>query len=756
MRSGIRTYLATILVLVCITGNLQAYSLDREVYTPQFKPKITIDKTSEKISIDGNLDESIWKSAVKITNFIERSPGENIPPQVKTYALATYDEDHLYVAFKCFDDPSKIRATMCQRDQFSSDDAVCVLLDTYGDAAWAYEFYVNPYGIQKDYLWTNVAGEDSGFDLIWESAAKINSEGYQVEIAIPFSSLRFPNNDIQSWKMDFWRTHPRESNRQYSWSAYDRNEQCFPCQWGTVEGISNVSPGKGYEILPTFLANQYGYRNQADDFENDDIDGELSLNGKFTLSSSTTLEATYNPDFSQIESDASQIDVNTTIALFYPERRPFFQEGTDIFRTLFNSFYTRTVNDPKFATKMTGRYENFTIGFVSALDENSPYMIPLEQRSLLFNTGESFVNVLRGTKELGNSSSVGFIVTDRRFEHNGSGSIYALDHRFRLSSTISFNGQYIFSHTKEPDEAGDTAPFLDVAPDGDGYKTVGFDGESYWGNALIAQIRHHARHLNVVLGVDQVSPSYRTQTGYDPVNNDRNMSSYVSYTIHPGEHSLFEWISPSISTYHRFNYAGTKTIENFGTGIQGRLRKAQSYWSVQYNYYFNEYASVDFNDLWNVNLDWQSRLNDQLAFGLSYETGIGYDRGSLSKADEKSLFAWLDLKPIDRLTIEPNINYYKSNMHSNGVELYDGFITRTRLQLQANKELSIRFVVEYNDFYKRWNIDPLLTYRISSFSVFYVGSSYQYDDYIVGPNDQINKQLTDRQFFMKLQYLFQI
>ena len=183
--------------------------------------------------------------------------------------MITYDDKNLYVAFVCTDDPSAVRATMCQRDQFQGDDAVVVLLDTYGDATWAYEFFVNPYGVQKDYLWTNIVGEDPGYDLVWNSAAQITPSGYQVEMSIPFSSIRFPNRDVQTWKMDFWRSHPRESYHQYSWAAYDRNEQCWPCQWGTVNGIRNVRPGKGIEILPSMVA----YHGRTIPVENQEFSG---------------------------------------------------------------------------------------------------------------------------------------------------------------------------------------------------------------------------------------------------------------------------------------------------------------------------------------------------------------------------------------------------------------------------------------------------------------------------------------------------
>ena len=232
-------------------------------------------KTAGNIDIDGVLDDPGWRQAAGTENFVERNPGDNIEPLVKTRVMVTYDENYLYIGFDCYDDPTAIRATMCQRDQFTNNDAVIVLIDTYGDASWAYEFHVNPYGVQKDYLWTNIVGEDAGYDLIWNAAARITAEGYQAELAIPFSSIRFPNQDIQSWKMDFWRVHPRDSYHQYSWAAYDRNEQCWPCQWGTVNGLRDVHPGKGIEVLPSLIANQHGTVTNAYDpevpFENDDI-----------------------------------------------------------------------------------------------------------------------------------------------------------------------------------------------------------------------------------------------------------------------------------------------------------------------------------------------------------------------------------------------------------------------------------------------------------------------------------------------------
>ncbi len=737
---------------------LDASAVATRTFQPVFSPTLEAVKTTVAISIDGQLNDSGWSLAGRADNFTERSPNDLAQPDVETKAYITYDENNLYVAFVCLDDPASIRATMCQRDQFDNDDAVALLIDTYGDAAWAYEFFVNPYGVQKDRLWTSVAGEDAGFDVIWQSAAHVTDSGYQVEIAIPFSSLRFPNKDVQNWKIDFWRNRPRESFNQYSWAAYDRNDQCWVCQWGTVNGISDVQPGKGLEILPSVVANQTGKlsdRTDPDsDFENDKIDGDIALNAKYAISSDLSLEGTLNPDFSQIESDAAQIDVNTTIALFYPERRPFFQEGADIFRTLFNSFYTRSVNDPKYATKLIGRTDKYNIGFLSALDENTPYMIPMEEGSALLNTGESYVNVLRGSGSIGEDNRVGFLLADRRFDGAGSNTVAAFDHDIRLSRTLRFDGQYILTHTAEHDEAGETAGLEGITID-NGAHTVVFDGESYYGDAVISRLRRNSRHWNFQLTYDHVNPTYRTEVGYDPLSNGRRMQVYNGYHIRPAE-GLFQRITPQVYIMRKWNYDGQRKDITTNFNIDNSLRFAQMNLRVSYNFGSQMWSGVEFDGLWQTNFYVSARPTDAVGFEMNIQRGKSVAVGALVKGNETGVDVSLDLKPFDRLTIEPNLSYAKSTHEVTGEELYDGYITRTRFQLQANKELSVRLVVQYNDFRQRWDIDPLLTYRLSSFSVFYVGSTYDYAQFNPA-NDQASQwSLTSRQFFMKLQYLFQI
>jgi len=351
------TVLLLLLILIVFSQGLLA----EDNFTPVYNPTLEVKKLSGTIDIDGDLNDPGWSNAARVGNFAEHSPGDQTKPPVNTEALITYDSDKLYVAMICYDDPALVRASFCERERVGSDDNICLLIDTYGDAAWAYELNVNPYGIQADAIWSQNVGEDGGYDLIWESAGKITDSGYQIELAIPFSSLRFPNKAEQVWKIDFWRNHPRDVQGQYSWAAYDRSVPCWPCQWGTVTGIKDVQPGKGIEIMPTLIGYQSGSlsgdgtSDSPYNFDNDKAEGEVSLGGKLAVSSDITVEATYNPDFSQVEADAAQVDVNTNFALSFPERRPFFQEGNDLFTTIFGAVYTRLINNPEFAGKVTAR-----------------------------------------------------------------------------------------------------------------------------------------------------------------------------------------------------------------------------------------------------------------------------------------------------------------------------------------------------------------------------------------------------------------
>jgi hypothetical protein len=228
--------------------------------TTPFAPNTTlqfdIPKLATAIRVDGRLDDPAWQHATRLSNFVEVDPGDNTPPAVNTVALLAYDDSHLYVGFHCYDsDPSAIRANITDRDRMFGDDWAGIMIDTFRDQQNAYEFFVNPRGIQGD-LRRTINNEDSSYDTVWYSSGRITEDGWTAEFAIPFRSVRFPDADVQQWGIHLLRTRPRESRVQMSWAPLSRDENCLFCQAGVMGGIEGVNQGRNFEILPYALASQ--------------------------------------------------------------------------------------------------------------------------------------------------------------------------------------------------------------------------------------------------------------------------------------------------------------------------------------------------------------------------------------------------------------------------------------------------------------------------------------------------------------------
>jgi len=708
--------------------------------------------------VDGELDDPGWKTAAYIDRFHEHFPGDQTRPPVETAVFVAYDDDNLYVAFVCEDDPSAIRATYGERDNVGWDDNVIISIDTYGDAAWAYELGANAYGIQQDALWSRGGAEDGSFDVIYESEGIITDSGYQVEFAIPFSSLRFPTREAQTWKVDFWRNHPRELRRQSSWAAYNRDESCWPCQWGTVKGIQGVKPGHGIELLPSIVASQSGalddIENPRSDFINNDIDGEMSLGAKYSITSSLTAEATYNPDFSQIESDATQIDVNTTFALFYPERRPFFQEGSDLFQTWFTPVYTRSINDPVFAGKMIGRMNRTNLAYLVAYDDHSPIIIPFEEASAFLSNGESVSNIFRARQTFGEESHLGATVTDRRYNTGGSGSLLSTDVLLKLNRNYQLEIQFLATHTEEPDDTSITAGINQVTFD-NGSRTAAFDGESYWGHGVYASFERSARVWSFDLDFREASPTFRADNGFETSNNYRLVEFNTGLDIYPKSRIIAN-IFPSVTIARKWNFAKERKDEWF-VGAVGMQLPGQTYFEVNYLGSWEKFRGIEFPGIKSFGLNLETRFSGHFYFGTSLALGrrIARNVDPLPVMGQETSFrTYAFIKPTRRLTINPQIEYIKSDSADTGGNIFEGYATRTRLDYQVTREFSLRFITQYNDFNKTWEFDPLLTYRLNSFTVFYLGSTHDVHDYD-GKNGIDLKQY-NRQYFMKLQYLVQL
>ncbi len=731
-------------------------------WQPTYLPHLTTRVAAGPITIDGLLDDPGWQGVPRAGNFAEHNPGDQVQPPVATEAMLTYDDAHIYIAYICHDDPALVRASLCERDNIYQEDYVITALDTYGDQSWAYEIACNPLGIQGDLLWSASFGEDASYEMVFASAGQITPDGWQVEIAIPLTSLRFPDKPEQTWRIDFWRNHPREVRGQYSWAAYDRDEQCWPCQWGTIDGIVGLEPGKGLALLPAVVASQSGTRDE-DGWHDDEVTGEFGASAIWDLTGGVSAEGTYNPDFSQVESDAAQIDVNTTFALFYPERRPFFQEGSDLFHTYFDAVYTRSINDPLVAGKLIGRPGRTNVAYLVARDENSPYIVPFEERSEILLAGTSTTNILRLRQALGENSYVGMVGTDRRLDGGGAGSVLGADTRLRLDRNHQLEFQYLRTFTEEPDDTTLSAGFTEDTF-ADGQHTAAFDGESFQGEALYASLQRNGRSFSGNVNLWQRSPTFRADNGFE-FRNDRREGIVNALYEWNREERFLDQLAFNAQLARVWNYDGERKDEWVNLNVSPRFQWAQSSVHASWLASNENFRDLQFDGIWQAHICAHLSPVAWLDCGANYNWGHRIARNDLVLGEQIDWGFWADLKPVDRLQFSTTFTSTRSealdDRHEDGDLvvaagecLFNGFVTRTRATLLFTRELSLRLIVQYDDFDAHWEADPLLTYQLNPFSIFYVGSTRDYDQVDAAGSPDGEWRLTDRQYFLKLQYLF--
>jgi hypothetical protein len=758
-----RNLVTTVVLLgVLAAALLSTAATAAEPWTPTYLPHLTTSAAAGPIVIDGLLDDPGWQGLPRAVNFAEHNPGDQVQPPVETEAMLTYDESYIYIAYICHDDPKLVRASLCERDNIYQDDNVVTALDTYGDQSWAYEIACNPLGIQGDILWSASYGEDTSYEMVFESAGKLTPQGWQVEMAIPLTSLRFPDKPEQTWRVDFWRNHPREVRGQYSWAAYDRDEQCWPCQWGTVDGLVGLKAGKGLAVLPALVASQSGTRDDQG-WHNGKVTGDFGVSASWDLAGGVSAEGTYNPDFSQVESDAAQIDVNTTFALFYPERRPFFQEGSDLFYTYFNAVYTRSINNPLVAGKLIGRPGRTNVAYLVARDENTPYIVPFEERSELLLAGKSTSNILRLRQALGENSYVGMVGTDRRLDGGGAGSVLGVDTRARLGKNHQLEFQILRTFTEEP---SDTTLSADFAQEtfADGRHTAAFDGESYQGDALYASLERSGRSFSFDLDFWQRSPTFRADNGFEFRNDRREGIANFGYEWNRKDRFL-DQLGLNAQLARVWNYDGQRKDEWLNLSLSPRFQWAQSSLHASWMVSNENFRDLQFDGIWQTHLCAQLTPVAWLNCGANYNYGHRIARNDLVLGVETLWGFWADLKPADRLQISTSFASARSValdsryaggdlVVAEGKRLFSDFVTRTSTTLLVTRELSLRLIIQYDDFDAHWEADPLVTYQLNPFSVFYVGSTRDYGQIGAGPGTDQEWRLTDRQYFLKLQYLF--
>lgn len=467
-----------------------------------------------EINIDGSPDEAAWQDALVQEVAYDIQPGDNTPAPVKTTVRMGYTADALYVAFHAMDpDPSKIRAHLRDRDTAFNDDWVGVFLDTFNDHRRGYELVVNPLGVQADLIRDETNSnnqEDSSWDGLWTSAGRITADGYEVEIRIPFSTLRFPRGGgDQKWGISLFRSWPRDKRHQLTSHRVPRESNCFQCEWGKYDGLAGAQQGRNLEIVPTLTVGATQSREAANtSWSGTDTSIEPGVDVSWAPSPAMTLNATLNPDFSQVETDQLQLSFNDSFALFYQEKRPFFLEGADYFTSQFDVLYTRQIADPDFGLRVTGRTGSGAYGAIVARDATTLLLVPgvlgsgFEQLDQKAN-----VAVGRYRYDFNTHFSVGAIGTLRQGDDYSNG-VAGVDARWQQGSHTA-TAQFLRSQSEYPadivdgyrDELGN-----DATPSGNAWRAAYSFGNRNWS--------FDAWHMDIDPGF-RADLGFMGQVGYD-------------------------------------------------------------------------------------------------------------------------------------------------------------------------------------------------------------------------------------------------
>lgn len=738
-------------------------------FIPNVKPELNITKlTPGKIIIDGNLNEEVWEKAQVARNFTEIEPGENVKPEVDTEVRIFYDDENLYIGYICHEtDMSSIRASLSDRDKMYGDDWVGPFIDTYSDLKQGFEMYVNPKGIQGDLLWTP-SNEDSNYDIIYESEAKIYGDKWTAEMKIPFKSLRFPDKEEQVWRVHLLRNRPRGERQQIYWASVSRDDPNFLGQSGFFKGLKNIKRGKDIQFLPyvlgTYSSNTENISDPNSKLTPGNFDGEIGIGIKYGLSSTLTLDGTYNPDFSQVEADAPQINVNSPFALFYPEKRPFFLEGIDNFSTPINVSYTRSINNPIFAAKLTGKVNKINIGFLSAYDENTPYIVPLTERSFFLQSNKNSVsNILRMKYDMGGEDYFGFIFSDREqgkdsseaFKFTGYNRNFGFDGRFNIASNYYLNFQLLANNTKE---ISDTNFYYNTLKDyrfDNNKHTALYDGESYNGVSAYVSFNRDARNWSFWTEYFYQSPNVRRDNGFIQRNNFHLWFMQQEYDFYP-ETKIFRKINPRLNGELMYDSNGKLKEQFLEAMLQADWTNGLST-TVGYLIVNNEdYSGIFHRNVNRISFNLEAdNLSKILTGGMYYEFGkyivrfedptyVGYGH---------NFEIWATLKPFDKLRNDITYNYSELSKNAGGEKLYTGYVLSDKISYQFSKNFFFRVIFQYDLFSRLLTVDPLFSYKWNPYTILFFGSSHDINEISDTRGFSTYKE-SSRQIFLKFQYLY--
>jgi hypothetical protein len=647
--------------------------------------------------IDGQLADSVWQSAARLTGFFQYEPSDGQPSAQPTEVRVYYTPRALYFGIVAHRRTgSNLNATVSNRDNILNDDRVLIYLDTFNDRRRAFVFGVNPYGVQLDGVRSEGSGtagrmfgggDDWSPDFHYESSGVVTDSNYIVEVKIPFKSLRFPPTKVQEWGLNISRVTP-STNTIDTWVDTRRGNASFLAQSGVMRGIGDVERGVVTEWQPFFTTALNGSRdNLTGNFERDGAKADAGINLRLGFPA-ISLDATVNPDFSQVESDVGQVTANERFALFIPEKRPFFLEGIELFSTPNQLVYTRRVVSPVGGAKLTGKVGRLGIAHLSAVDDNE--------------AGRALFNITRLRTDLAGSSIAGITLTDRRLDDH-SNTVIAADTRIVFGRMYYFEAQAGQSWNRNPlatnpADADQSSPMFHVVLDRTGplwgfhYQATGF-GEDF-----------------------------TSEAGFVPRNDNIDLRAFnrlAFYGRSPDDFVQSVWLfGGPTRLWHYSDFGQTAPLE--GEDELRTMINLRGGWRVNGNVSRNfvtfepeQYTGYQAPTPGGMILPYlpHGRLdnlyNGTMTLGTpirrTFDASVTYTWGSVavfaegSKGSTNRVDATIGYRPSPGLRVEALAAFSRLTRAFDGSEYSRTFIPRAKLEFQPTRSLLFRVVSELRD-----------------------------------------------------------
>lgn len=760
-------------------------------------------------TIDGVLNDEVWKNAAVFGDFLQIQPGDNVPPSGPAEVMMGYDQHNLYIAFNIKQERGKVRASMARRDNIFDDDYVGVYLDTFNDQRRAYVLFFNPLGVQADGTFNEGGGEDYSVDLVMTSKGVLTEDGFTIEAAIPFKSLRYEAGKGKNWGIHIFRRAKYNNNELDSWMPGDRSKSGSLNKAGHITGLDDVATTRQLEINPSFTVSEGGRRTRytfnndpAGRYVNDGVKGDFGLTAKFGITPTTTLDFAYNPDFAQVEADAPVTSANQRFPIFYAEKRPFFLERIDIFRSPMNLVHTRAIVDPDVAAKITGRQGKNTFGVLYASDNAPGNYSKDERESLLICQNQrkndptkvcgleryidqnADIGVLRFKRDVGTESNVGFFATTYNFtdRHN---HVAAADGRIRFDKKTVFEYMVVGTNSRRN--------FYNPDLDKSQYRTGNGLGYSFW-------LERSGRNWYMNYLANGNSKDYRADVGFTNRTDTNYLGSFIQYKTDPDSKRTIIQKRVQNATNVRYDWKGrTQYVISDSQGMLSFHKQTNARVNLQYGYervFEHEFGpnrsatrdgaffgpdperSARFKCIqWLVESTPIKKLNFYVfmdnTWGLmEYDLGGGPDFPRVSLAAVKfGQDAPLDPGPGHQMWLESSVRYQpttalnqqlnftkiKLRRNDTGLIAFDDNIISSRTTYQFSRFTFVRVRLDYSTLSKHFRPQIVGGWTPSPGTALYLGysddMSYNgYNPYTGQHEPGIHGN--GRTFFIKASYLF--